>query len=226
MKKLYFYFVVCVVFIGFIDCQSSTSNLAAGCRQVDEFTIERPKDFLKGYPAFNADGTINVLVEIPAGTNEKWEVNAKLPDGTKPEDGKLRRDFKDGGPRTIQYLAYPGNYGIIPQTLGGDSDPLDILILGHSLPRGTKVRAKYIGVLKMLDGGEVDDKIVGVFDGSVFFGVDNLRQLDEEYPGITFIVETWFAHYKGAGEVEVLGWEPVETAAEIIDEAVEAFTRN
>lgn len=226
MKKVFFSLVLCVLFFCLFSCQSSTLDLAAGCRQIDEFTIEGPSDFVKGYPALNQNGTINVIVEIPAGTNEKWEVNAKLPDGTKPTDGKLRRDFENGAPRTIQYLSYPGNYGIIPNTLGGDEDPLDILILGHSLPKGSVVRAKYIGVLRMLDDKEVDDKIVGVFDGSTLYQVNNLKELNDKYPGASMIIETWFAHYKGHGEVDVLGWEDVESAKKIIEEAVKAAIQN
>jgi hypothetical protein len=48
--------------------------LAAGLSKSDEKTISSPVKFLDGIPAVNADGTANLVVEIPAGTNEKWEV--------------------------------------------------------------------------------------------------------------------------------------------------------
>ena len=72
------------------------------------------------------------IVEIPAGACEKWEV--KL-------DGVMRWDMKDGKPRHVKYLGYPCNYGMVPRTmlgkeLGGDGDPLDVLMLGPAVPRG------------------------------------------------------------------------------------------
>ena len=77
---------------------------------------------------------VNMIVEIPTGTNEKWEVNKT--------SGFIERDSINGEPRTIQYLSYPGNYGFIPQTLlskkeGGDGDPLDILVIGEAVERGS-----------------------------------------------------------------------------------------
>jgi len=53
----------------------------------------------------------------------------------KKPDGIMKWAFEDGKPRVIKYLAYPGNYGMIPRTLlpkelGGDGDPLDIIMLG------------------------------------------------------------------------------------------------
>ena len=77
------------------------------------------------YP-FNEDGTINVVVEIPAGTLEKWEVTK---DGT-----QIKQKIDNNKIRTIEYLAYPFNYGFIPQTIvpvedGGDGDQLDIIII-------------------------------------------------------------------------------------------------
>ena len=65
-------------------------------------------------------GLIHFVVEIPAGTNAKWEVDKAT--------GGLHWEQKDGRPRVVQYLAYPGNYGMIPSTslpyeIGGDGEP-------------------------------------------------------------------------------------------------------
>ncbi len=84
------------------------------------------------YP-FNEDGTINAVVEIPAGTLEKWEIS---------KDGnQIIQKIENNKIRTINYLAYPFNYGFIPQTFlpveeGGDGDQLDIIIIGPNVERG------------------------------------------------------------------------------------------
>ena len=88
------------------------------------------KNFLKDHKTFNEDGTVNVVIEIPAGISEKWEVSKTT--------GSLSREFYMGKPRTIDYEPYPINYGMIPRTVlpsrvGGDGDPLDVLVLGNSL---------------------------------------------------------------------------------------------
>ena len=77
--------------------------------QIDRYTIRGNNSYLTGYVPVNQSGDINVVVEIPTGSTEKWEV-------TKP-DGELKWEFKDGKPRIVKYLGYPGNYGMIPQTL-------------------------------------------------------------------------------------------------------------
>ncbi|MDJ0554326.1 MAG: inorganic diphosphatase [Microcoleaceae cyanobacterium MO_207.B10] len=84
-----------------LEPENNTSTLKAevispGMRAEDEYTIISPKNLLSGYEPKNPDGTINMVLEIPTGTLAKWEV-------TKP----------DGKPRVVQYLGYPGNYGMI-----------------------------------------------------------------------------------------------------------------
>jgi inorganic pyrophosphatase len=59
-------------------------------------------NLLTSAPTRNPDGSVNALIEIPAGTNAKWEVN---------EEGVLEWEMKDGKPRVVRYLAYPGSYG-------------------------------------------------------------------------------------------------------------------
>ena len=108
----------------------------------------------------NADlkGTeINGIVEISKGTKSKYELDK--------ESGliKLDRVLKSS-------LVYPVNYGFIPQTLGDDGDPLDILVLSQiDIVPLCLVRTKIIGVMHMQDRGKMDDKIIAVacFDPSV-----------------------------------------------------------
>jgi len=222
-------FLLCFILLLGVSGGSCVTNkgpradIAPGLTALDEYTITGTKSFLTGYPALNPEGTINAVIEIPAGTTAKWEV-------IKPH-GELKWKFKKGKPRIVKYLSYPGNYGMIPQTLlpkelGGDGDPLDVLVLGRALPRGSVVEAKVIGVLKLLDNGEKDDKILAVQKESALYGVDSIQELDIKFPGITTIVETWFLNYKGAKKMESQGFADVTEAMNLIKSAVEAFNTN
>jgi len=189
--------------------------------QSDPYTLTGEKNFLSGYPPVNQDGSINVVVEIPAGTSAKWEVS-------KP-DGLIKWQFVAGQPRVVRYLAYPGNYGMVPRTLlpkevGGDGDPLDVIVLGPTVPRGTVVRAKLIGVLKLLDRGEQDDKLIAVMHASPLAEVEDLSQLREQFPGVLSILETWFSNYKGLGKMATQGFADVAKAREILQAATRAYT--
>lgn len=182
-------------------------------RSPDPYTLVGERNFLTGYAPVNEDGTVNVVIEIPAGDNDKWEVK---------KEGTLRRDFKEGMPRVVQYLSYPVNYGMVPRTVlakeaGGDGDPLDALILGPAIARGTVVRARLIGVLRLIDGGEKDDKVIGVRDAGPFTDVRSLEDLNRNYPGVTQILETWFLHYKGPGKMESLGFGEADEALRLLE---------
>lgn len=132
-------------------------------------------------PGSNAPRIVNAIIEIPQGARHKYEIDK--------ETGLLKLD-------RIIYSSfhYPVNYGFIPQTLGDDKDPLDILVI-TSLPVQplTLMEAKIIGVMQMIDNGDGDDKLIAVAanDPSVshwnnidqlpkhFF--DELRHFFEEY---------------------------------------------
>ena len=197
-----------------------TNEVESGLKYADQYTLVGPKNFLKDFKPINSDGTINVIVEIPTGTTAKWEVDKA--------DGSLKWKFKKGKPRTVKYLGYPGNYGMIPQTLlseklGGDGDPLDALVLGDSVPRGSVVKAKLIGVLKLLDGGEQDDKLLAVLSGTPFFKVDSMQELEKKFHGVSQIIEIWFANYKGPGKIEIQGFAGVEDAKKVLNMAIKAY---
>lgn len=186
----------------------------------DEFRLQGPAHYLDGFPARTARGHVNVVVEIPAGTLAKWEV-AK-------DDGALEWEFVDGTPRVVRYLGYPGNYGMIPGTYlpeseGGDGDPLDVLVLGAALDRGAVVPVRLIGVLEMLDRGERDDKLIGVLAGTAMDGVGSIDELDASFPGCTTIVRTWFENYKGPGKIVVDGFSGPSRAEELVAAAVQAY---
>lgn len=187
-----------------------------------DFVIEASDD-LMGQPARNDDGSVRAIVEIPTGTSAKWEVD-------KDEPRQIYWEEQDGAPRIVDYLGYPGNYGAIPGTalpreLGGDGDPLDVLVLGQAAPRGEIVDVRLIGVLKMLDGGEQDDKLIAVMtDDSPFAHIESMAQLDEEFAGVSEIVDLWFANYKGPdGGMEGLGYEDADAAIEVLESAISNY---
>ncbi len=192
--------------------------LADGFRMVGYSMIYNPNKDLNLYtdfPAVNADGTANTVIEIPAGTNGKWEVTE--------ETGVLSWEIKNGKPRLIKYLAYPWNYGMIPRTMGGDGDSLDVLSLGPMELRGTVAEVKVIGVIKLLDTGEVDDKLIGVLPGSTFWEVDSIAELQAKYPGVIDIMQIWIKNYKGPGVMEILGVGEVDEAMGILNAGIAAY---
>lgn len=159
---------------------------------------------LKGKLGFNA------VIEVPAGTNRKLEIQP---------DGSYVAELVDGQPRIVNFLPYPGNYGFIPSTLmdearGGDGDALDVIIIGETVPVGTVQEFIPIAVLKMIDEGENDTKIIGVpADPSLrVIRATNFEQFMLEYDAAKRIIETWFVHYQGYGTVQVIGWEDEKSA--------------
>ena len=149
---------------------------------------------------------LNVIVEIPAGTNHKIEYH--------PGAGYINDTFVDGTQRIINFLPYPGNYGFVPSTLmdrarGGDGDALDILVIGESLPTGTQVVVQPIATLLLRDRGEIDTKIIAVpADSSArVYRADNFLDFSLGNDAAKRIIETWFLNYKGQGTVELMRWE-------------------
>ena len=151
-------------------------------------------NFWTGYDPVNVDGSVNVVIEIAAGTTAKYMVELKT--------GMIELEQKNGGPRYVQYLGYPCNYGNIPRSVllkskGGDGDAVDALVLGPSVPTGSVVRGRAIGMLSLVDTGEKDDKVVVVMDNTPFASVRSIGELDRKFPGVVSILQTWFTSYKG-----------------------------
>lgn len=195
---------------------------AAKLSTVDPYTLAGKKHLLRDYPPFSASGNVNVVVEIPAGTNAKWEVDKST--------GHLKWEFEEGKPRVVAYLACPGNYGMIPGTLlpkvlGGDGDPLDVIILGPAVSRGSIVSARPIGVLRMRDGGEKDDKIIAVLLDSPLGEVGSMGELTRRFNGVADILEIWFSNYKGPGKIRAEGFGSVTEARDLIEAAAGAYRR-
>lgn len=161
----------------------------------------------------NADGTYNMVIEIPAGTNQKWQTDA--------ESGKLYHEHVDGSPRIIDFVSYPFNYGFIPQTYlnkakGGDGDPIDVVLISPVIERGIVQPLKIIGALKFVERGEDDTKLVGILPQGPFQGVSDLSELLMHYPGALEIIRFWFEGYKGPGSLFFQGYADKNEAQEMI----------
>ena len=220
-------FTACLVFfwlMGLTACSASLSSDRPGHKQgmisVDRYTLAGEKHLVRDYSPIDPSGNINVVVEIPTGTTEKWEVDKTT--------GELRWEIRNGNPRIVNYIGYPGNYGMIPATLlpknmGGDGDPLDVLVLGSALPRGSIISARAIGVLKLLDRGEQDDKIIAVMADSQWDKVTSMEELEQQFEGVSEIIEIWFSNYKGPGKMESQGFADVAQARNIIRAAIDAY---
>jgi hypothetical protein len=113
--------------------------VAPAALAVDDDTVAGRRHYARGYPADDSAG-VNAVIEIPSGTTGKFEVD----DG----DGWLhwQRDRDHGGRREVDYLSFPVNYGMVPRTLAGDGDALDIAVLGRGIERGHVARTRVIGV--------------------------------------------------------------------------------
>jgi inorganic pyrophosphatase len=93
---------------------------------------------------------MNVIVEIPNGSSNKYEIDK--------ETGLIKLDRANYGP-----TPYPANYGFVPQTLWEDGDAIDVLLFSSfPIHPGILVPARPVGLMKMVDGGENDDKIIAV----------------------------------------------------------------
>ena len=183
--------------------------------------ISKAAHLVRDTPLTVAKDVFSVVVEIPAGTNQKWEVNKK--------SGELSHDIKNGKKRIVQYLAYPFNYGFFPQTLldkseGGDGDPLDVAVVGAAVKRGTILQVRPIGVLVVKDRDEIDDKVLAVpVDSEIFKNIKTLNDIDKNFVGITTIMQIFFDHYKGPGQMEIKGWKDEQYARDLIKKAAKGF---
>jgi inorganic pyrophosphatase len=149
------------------------------------------------------------IIEIPAGTNKKYEYNYS----TKA----FEIEIINGLERTINYLPYPGNYGFISNTymdpeIGGDGDALDVLIISESVQQGKKIQISPVAILKLLDSGQQDHKIIATLkNNKMNFSKDSLTN------SVKTIIKTWFCNYKGPNKMEFIGWGDKEDAINEIE---------
>ncbi len=154
---------------------------------------------------------INALIEIPQGSKTKYEIDKKT--------GLLKLD-------RIIYSSfhYPVNYGFIPQTLGQDNDPLDILVIcSESIQPLCLVEATVIGNMQMIDNGEKDDKIIAVASNDP--AVNYIRNVNELPKHFIAVLRNYFEQYKVLEnkKVEIDEFQDKEDAYKVINEAIEFY---
>ncbi|WP_460468845.1 inorganic diphosphatase [Calidifontibacter terrae] len=158
-------------------------------------------------------GVINVVVEIGKGSTLKIEWD---------RDNKVMK--LDRVEPVI--FAKPTSYGFIPQTLDEDGDELDVLILTEEpLPTGLVMEAKVIGVMKFVDDGEVDDKVVVVPADDRNTG-DSITSLNDVAPQLIKQIEFHFNNYKALkkpGSTKVEHWGDTQEAIAVIHESIERW---
>ena len=158
----------------------------------------------------SSDRTIEVFVEIPRGSRNKYEYDH--------ERNVIRLDR-----RLFSATFYPADYGFVPDTLAEDGDPLDVLILldEPTFP-GCMVESRPVGVFWMTDEKGPDAKIICVACGDPMW--ERVRNLDELPPHLTFEIAHFFEVYKDLEphkRTEVRGFDGVEAAWEEIARSYE-----
>jgi inorganic pyrophosphatase len=155
-----------------------------------------------------APATVNALIEIPQGSRSKYEVDKTT--------GLLRLD------RVIySSFQYPVNYGFIPQTLGQDNDPLDILVLcSQSIQSLCLVEANVIGNMQMIDQGQMDDKIIAVAAKDP--SVNHITMMEELPQHFLLELRNFFEQYKVLEnkKVEIDNFQDKATAFRIIEASI------
>lgn len=156
---------------------------------------------------------VNAIVEINSHSINKYEIIT--------ESGQLKLD-------RVGYstLSYPFTYGAIPGTWDEDGDPLDIMIVNVTEPiiPGALVEARLIGVMKFVDGGEVDDKVIAVLnDDKRMDHINSIEDLGEHFKKET---QYYWEHYKdlkkpGTGETK--GFFDIAEAVKTIEECEERY---
>lgn len=154
---------------------------------------------------------VNAIIEIPRGSRAKYEIDK--------ESGLIKLD------RVIYAsMYYPLNYGFIPQTLGEDNDPLDIVVLTQvSVVPLCLIPSKVIGAMQMVDRGEADDKIIAVAEDDP--SVSHINDVKDLPDHLRAELKHFFENYKTLENKKVVVDEflPKERAFAIIDASLRLY---
>ncbi len=154
---------------------------------------------------------VDVVVEIPQGSQNKYEVDH--------ETGRIRLDRVLFSP-----FHYPTDYGYVPNTLGEDEDPIDVMVL-ISQPTfpGCVVRGRVIGVLAMSDEKGVDNKILAVAEDDPRYA--HIHELDQVAPHLLKEIAHFFGVYKTLeGKPTAVGdWQSRAVAESMVNGSIERY---
>jgi len=159
----------------------------------------------------SAPEIVYAVIEIPKGSRNKYEYD---------------KDKEAFALDRVLYspFHYPAEYGIIPKTLWDDGDPMDILvIMDQPTFPGCIIETRIIGVMRMIDGEDSDDKIIGVpVDDPRFIDVLDIADIPKAFLNE---ISHFFTEYKKleGKKTQVLGWENAEKAFEAIEHSIELY---
>jgi inorganic pyrophosphatase len=164
-------------------------------------------------PGSDAPDIINVIVEIPKGSMNKYEYDKK--------NDIIKLDRVLASP-----FHYPRDYGFIPQTFSEDGDPLDALVLvtNPTYP-GVLIEARPVGLLRMSDEGKNDDKIICVSRHDPrFVGIDDISDIGRHYLAE---ISHFFEVYKDLEnkKVKITGWKSSEEAKKVVNESIALYNK-
>lgn len=169
---------------------------------------------LSRIPAQPKPGLINVLIEIPARSKNKYEFDKDL------EAFALDRVLYSS-------VQYPYDYGFVPNTLADDGDPLDgmVLIDQPTFP-GCVIAARPIGMLEMIDGGDRDEKILCVPDKDPRYA--EVKSLQDVAPHRLDEIAEFFKTYKNLEKkvTEILGWKDVAEVKPLVEKCIAAGSQS
>ncbi|MGF1493703.1 MAG: inorganic diphosphatase [Microcoleaceae cyanobacterium] len=165
---------------------------------------------LSRIPAQPKPGLVNVLIEIPAGSKNKYEFD---------------KDMNAFALDRVLYssVQYPYDYGFIPNTLADDGDPLDgMVIIDEPTFPGCVIAARPIGMLEMIDGGDRDEKILCVPDDDPRY--TEVKSLKDVAPHRLEEIAEFFRTYKNLQKkvTEILGWQDVDKVTPLVEKFIAA----
>lgn len=160
---------------------------------------------------------INVVIEIPKGSNIKYEIDK--------DSGLLFVDRK-----LFTAMFYPCNYGFVPSTIEDDGDPVDVLVIGEfALVPLSILKAIPVGVLLTEDEEGQDSKIIATPINKIDPTFSFIKDVHDIPNSLKKQIEHFFAHYKeleGGKYVRITGWDNREMAEKRITEAIDRYSKN
>ncbi|AWB32890.1 inorganic diphosphatase [Orrella marina] len=174
--------------------------------------------FNKVSPGDKAPEVFNVIIEIPMNADPiKYEV-----------DKDTDAIFVDRFMSTA--MQYPTNYGYVPQTISGDGDPVDVLVITpFPLLPGVVVPCRALGILKMTDEAGEDGKVLAVPINKVLSIYSHWQKPEDINPMRLKTIAHFFEHYKDLEEgkwVKVTGWEGAESARKEITDGIANYQKS
>lgn len=165
---------------------------------------------LSRIPAQPEPGVLNVLIEIPGGSKNKYEF-----------DKDMQAFILD---RVLfSSVQYPYDYGFVPNTLADDGDPLDgMVIMDQPTFPGCVIASRPIGMLEMIDGGDRDEKLLCVPAEDPRF--KDVKSLDDIAQHRLDEIAEFFKTYKNLEKkvTEILGWKGVDAVQPLVEQCVNA----